>query len=266
MCVNGFDLKVFSTKQRWTMRCLLILQLAFIFFPSINKANTLTTTGVIFVFFVCISRQPKQHKACKCTFVRHRFWATCLNYKSWQRAKRCIACISSRPPSEARSLLGEWPSCKTHITSAVYASTWITGRPRRRINHLDFSGWGGRSHLCSVQGELLATYLGQAGKGLSGEDELEVLKLTSRGLSAPQRATRTQLGRRIGPSLCPLQIITCHILTFCRDRGRVPGACLPLLQILEIRANLLTWNSTPKFFSCTHESCRYHCPDAQVGR
>lgn len=120
----------------------------------VNKANTLTTTGIIFVALsvsVCVSRHCEQQKACECIFVRRKTQASCL---LWQRAKRCTACWRSHPLlpwAAAHSLSGERSPFKTCITSAVYTSLWITGKVA--VAHKSFPFCRGDSHLSSVQGD-----------------------------------------------------------------------------------------------------------------
>lgn len=75
------------------------------------------------------------------------------------------------------------------------------GGPPPRINHFDFSGAGVYPRFK----ETLATCLGSACKGLSGQDELEALKPTSRGLSRRGGRRRGGADRRSDPfSLSPL--------------------------------------------------------------
>lgn len=214
-------------KRRRNMRQLLMLQpildfsgltlhiCILLFFFWLSKANALTTTGIIFVALsvcVCVSRQQK---ACECIFIRGRTRAPCLLW--------CKNGLLRELRAGAHRICSVWPPFKSSITSALSASVWIMGRVAAAHKSFPFIlSWRRRGRLC----------LGRARNGLSDEDEQQVLKPTSRGLSVLGREVRTQTGRRSGPSLWPPQI-ACHVWSFCRDVFRLLGIRLCGVGVLE---------------------------------
>lgn len=109
------------------------------------------------------------------------------------------------------------------------------------INHFDFSGLGGGGAAIYPRfKETLATCLGSARKGLSGEDELEGLNQHLVGY----RCRKGRRGRwrggsdrrsapfRLSPLISEVSAARPQAVETCVWR-RVPGACLASLQILD---------------------------------